>query len=61
MSFIDVAIPGIIGLIVTLWPQSMFWGSRVTPDPQKIRLVRLGGSVLLVVALIFMIIRLAGA
>lgn len=61
MSFIDVAIPGIIGLIVTLWPQSMFWGSRVTPDPKKIRLIRLGGSVLLVVALIFMIIRLQGA
>ena len=58
MSYIDVAIPGLIGLITALWPQTMFWGSRAAPDPKKIRLIRIGGSVLLVVALCYLVMRL---
>ena len=61
MSFIDVAIPGIIGLIAALWPQIVFRGSRATPDAKKIRLVRFAGVGLLVAALIFLVVRLAGA
>lgn len=51
MSFVDMAIPAGIGLVAILWPQVMFWGSRKTPDPGKLRLIRIGGAVLVVVAL----------
>jgi len=61
MSFIDVAIPGIIGLVLLIWPQSMFVGSRVTPDPKKLRLLRSLGVVLLLVALIYFVIKLVSA
>lgn len=61
MSFIDVAIPGIIGFVLLIWPQSMFVGSRVTPDPKKIRLLRSVGVVLLLVAAIYLVIKLASA
>jgi hypothetical protein len=30
MSFIDVAIPAIIGIVVLLWPKVLFVGSRAT-------------------------------
>lgn len=60
MSFIDVAIPGIIGLVLLVWPQSMFAGARVSPDPKKIRLLRNAGALLLVVAAVYLLIRLAG-
>ena len=61
MSFIDVAIPGIIGFVLLIWPQSMFVGSRVTPDPKKIRLLRSVGVVLLLVAAIYLVIKLVSA
>lgn len=59
MGFIDVAIPGAIGLVAALWPQAMFWGSRATPDPKKIRMIRIGGLVLLGVAAVYLVIKLA--
>ena len=61
MSFIDVAIPGIIGFVLLVWPQSMFAGSRVTPGPKKLRLLRRIGVLLLVVAVIYLVIKLFGA
>ena len=61
MSYVDVAIPGLIGLSAALWPQVMFWGSKATPDPKKIRLIRTGGIVLVVVALGYLAIRFVGA
>ena len=61
MSFIDVAIPGIIGFVLLIWPQSMFVGSRVTPDLKKIRLLRSMGVVLLLVAAIYLVIKLVSA
>ena len=60
MGFIDVVIPGAIGLVAALWPQAMFWGSRSAPDPKKIRLIRIGGLVLLAVAAAYLIAKLAG-
>jgi VIT1/CCC1 family predicted Fe2+/Mn2+ transporter len=60
MSFIDVAIPALIGLAALVWPQVMFYGSRVTPDEKKIRLIRGGGVLLLVAAAIYLVIKLAG-
>ncbi len=60
MSFVDVAIPGIIGLVLLLWPQSAFLGARVPPDAKKLRLVRTIGVVLLLVALVYLVIRLVG-
>ena len=61
MSFIDVAIPGIIGLVVLIWPHLVFVGSRATPDPKKIRLLRGAGAVLLLVAVLYLVIKLASA
>jgi hypothetical protein len=60
MSFVDVAIPGVIGLVLVIRPQLAFVGSRVPPDPKRIRLLRRIGVLLLVVALIYLFIRLAG-
>lgn len=58
MSLIDVAIPGMIGLLLLLWPQSIFMGSRVTPDAKKIRLVRTAGILLVLVATAYVAIAL---
>ena len=46
MSFIDVVIPAVIGLVALTWPTAIFYGSRVTPDAKKIRLIRTVGVVL---------------
>ena len=61
MSFIDVAIPGMIGLFMLVWPQSLFMGSRKTPDAKKIRLLRGTGLLLLLVALLYLVIGLASS
>ncbi len=61
MSFVDVAIPAIIGFVALFRPQIVFYGSRATPDEKKIRLVRGIGVVLLVVAIIYLGIKLAAA
>ena len=60
MSYIDVAIPGIIGLAAFAWPQVMFYGSRAAPTEQKIRLIRRCGAALLIVAALYLFIKLAG-
>lgn len=52
MLLINVGIPGIIGLVLLLWPQSMFIGSRVIPDPKEIWLLRSMGVVLMFVAVV---------
>jgi len=61
MSFIDVAIPAIIGLIALVRPQIMFSGSRATPNEKKIRLIRSIGVILLAAAAIYLGIKLAVA
>lgn len=60
MSFIDVAIPGVVGLLLVVWPQAMFVGSRVVPDAKKLRLLRAAGAALLLAAAIYLLIKLAG-
>ena len=60
MSFIDVAIPAVIGLVALVWPHAMFYGSRTTPDEKKIRLIRGAGMVLLLAAAVYLVIKLAG-
>lgn len=52
MLLINVGIPGIIGLVLLLWPQSMFIGSREIPDPKEIWLLRSMGVVLVFVAVV---------
>jgi hypothetical protein len=59
MSFIDVAIPAIIGFVAFAWPQAMFYGSRTAPPEPKIRLIRLCGAGLLAVAALYLFIKLA--
>ena len=61
MTYIDLVIPGVAGLLLLVWPQSMFMGSRVKPDPNKIRLLRGLGIVLLLAAAIYLVIKLGGA
>ena len=61
MSYIDLVIPGLAGLLLLVWPQAMFMGSRVKPDPKKIRLLRGLGMILMLVALIYLFIKLGGA
>jgi hypothetical protein len=61
MSFIDVAIPGFIGLVLLIWPQSMFVGARVSPDAKKIHLLRGAGALLVGVAGLYLVIRIVGA
>jgi len=61
MSFIDVAIPAIIGLIALVRPQIMFSGGRATPNEKKIRLIRGIGVILLAAAAIYLGIKLAVA
>jgi hypothetical protein len=61
VSYIDLVIPGLAGLLLLVWPQAMFMGSRVKPDPKKIRLLRGLGIVLLLVTVIYLVIKLGGA
>ena len=60
MSFIEVAIPAIIGFVVLLWPKVLFLGSRATPTEQKLRWVRYAGIALLFVAALYLVIKLVG-
>jgi len=60
MSFIDVAIPGVLGLLLLAWPQAVFLGSRATPTERKLRLLRYCGGALLAVSLLYLTIKLAG-
>lgn len=57
MTYIDVAIPAIAGLLALAWPQMFL---RKPPDASKVRLIRLIGVVLLVVAAGYLAMRLAG-
>jgi len=60
MAYIDLVIPGVAGLLLLVWPQAMFMGSRVKPDPKKIGLLRGLGLVLLLVTAIYLVIKLGG-
>ena len=58
MSWIDIAIPGVVGLILMIWPQSMFIGARVSPDEKRIRLLKKCGMALLGIAGVFLVVKL---
>ena len=60
MSFIDVAIPAIVGGVALLWPKVMFLGSRATPTEQKLRWIRYAGVALLLVAAFYLVIKFVG-
>jgi len=61
MSFVDVAIPAIIGLVALVHPRIMFYGSRAIPNDKKLRTIRGVGVILLAAALIYLGIKLAVA
>ncbi len=61
MSMIDVAIPGILGLVLLLRPQAMFFGADASPDAKKLRLLRGLGVVLLLVAAVYLLIEFLSA
>ena len=52
MLFINVGVPGIIGLVLLLWPQSIFIGSKAIPGSKEIWLLRSMGVVLVFVAVV---------
>jgi hypothetical protein len=56
----EVAIPATIGLILSLWPKAMFAGSRVPPTEQKLRILKRSGMLLLLVAALFLMIKIVG-
>ena len=58
MSYIDVAIPGAIGLLLAVSPQAMFAGSAVDPTPERLKQLRALGGVLLVVAGAYLALKL---
>jgi len=60
MSWIDVAIPGVIGLLLSLWPRAVFVGSRAEPTEQKLRFLKRSGMLLLFVAALFLAIKVMG-
>jgi hypothetical protein len=57
MSYIDVAIPAIAGILALARPEIFL---RKPPDMRKLRLVRLFGTLLLIVAAVYLVMRLAG-
>ena len=61
MSYIDVAIPGTIGLILLVWPRFVFLGSRVSPDEKKLLLMRKAGIALVLIASSYLAIKSVGS
>lgn len=59
MSFIDVGIPGVIGLILLIRPQVMF--GEAAPGPGKVRALRIVGALLTLVAGIYLSIKVVAA
>ena len=57
MSYIDVAIPGIVGLLAFAWPKMFL---RKPAEEHKARRVRLFGLLFLVIAAAYLAMRLAG-
>jgi hypothetical protein len=57
MSYIDVAIPAVAGLLAWARPEMFL---RKPPDMRKLRLVRLFGILLLIVSAVYLAVRLAG-
>jgi hypothetical protein len=56
MSLIDVVIPLILGLVLLLWPQVMFFGAQASSDAKKLRLLRGLGVVLLLAAAVYLVV-----
>src|SRR5215813_8439560 len=61
MSYIDVAIPALIGVVAVAWPGVLFAGIRANPDPKRLRLIRGGGALLLAVAAVYLLVKVAAA
>jgi hypothetical protein len=57
MAYIDVAIPAIAGVLALVRPELFF---PRPPDMRRLRLIRLFGLLLLLVAAAYLAVRLAG-
>lgn len=57
MSYIDVMIPGVAGLLLLLSPQ-LFLARQSTHDQSKIRMLRISGITLTLVAVLYLAIML---
>ena len=56
MSLIDAIIPGVFGVLLVIWPHSVFIGSKVTPDAKKLKLMRrLGGGLCGIATILFVV------
>lgn len=58
LSLIDALIPGLLGLVLVIWPRFVFLGSKVTPDAAKTTLIRRLGGLLLGIGLVFLLVAL---
>jgi hypothetical protein len=58
MAYIDVAIPAIAGILALVRPEIFF---RSPPDMRRLRLIRLFGVSLLVIAAVYLALKLAAA
>ena len=61
MTYIDLLIPALAGLLLLVWPQTMFMGSKAKPDAKKLMMLRGLGVVLLLVAAVYLVIKLGSA
>lgn len=60
MRFIDAAIPGIVGLVLLFRPHWIVRGSRAAPTPKTMRVLRICGIVLVLVAALRVVLELVG-
>ncbi len=47
-------------MILMIWPASMFIGAHVSPDETKIRRLRKFGVALILIAAVFLVVKLVG-
>jgi len=57
-SFVDAAIPGFAGFLLSVWPRVLLFGSRVNPSEKKIRRIRYIGVLLLLIAVFNLLLKL---
>jgi hypothetical protein len=58
VSLLEALIPGVIGAILAVRPETMFVGARVVPTVAKLAMLRRLGWLLLAIAALFVVLAL---
>ena len=53
MNYVDILILAVAGLSLILFPKAMFLGSKAVPTKEKVRLFRLVGAFLVLIAVFY--------